>query len=90
MDMSLDHLDTSGVGLAASATANGRKADVQECAYEDDVERNFDSSGGPGSAAQSIHEGDFKEKQVSQELVRRLPCRLLNLEQEFRGLVLLW
>jgi hypothetical protein len=79
MDMSLDHLDTSGVSLAASVTANGRKGDVQECAYEDDIERNFDSSGESGSGAQSIHEGDFKEKQVSQELARRLPCRSLNL-----------
>jgi len=79
MDMSLDHLTTSGVSLAAPATANGRKGDVQECVYQEDIERNFDSSGGSDSGGQSIHEGDFKEKQVSQELARRLPRRSLNL-----------
>ena len=66
-DNSPNHRDISRASLAEPASPRGREADIPECDYQRDEERKSDSTGRLNSDTPSIHGGDFKRKQVSQE-----------------------
>ena len=73
-DNSLNHCDISRASFAEPASPRGKEADIRECYYQGDEERKSDSTGRFNSDTPSIHGGDFRRKQVSQEFSSHLFC----------------